>query len=214
MRLAAGGSRDPAPDASVTMRLRRRKGLKIAPRTTGFGIQIQDVTVGIRCTLPKSMPNGPRDSMIKIWRTTSFTHSGPGRSRCTRYPARRSRPTIPTSPASLCLEAIGFEGVFFTEHHFLSALSPNPNLLIAALARMRSGFASAAMGNVLPYHQPWRLAEDLAMLDYITEGRLEIGMASGVAPEFVFLKIPPDDIRPDVRRGTGIYRQGVRATAS
>src|ERR1700728_1010022 len=65
------------------------------------------------------------------------------------------------------LEPLGFGGVFFSEHHFLDSLSPNPNLLIAALAKMTKRLRLGVMGNVLALHQPWRLAEDLAMLDYI-----------------------------------------------
>jgi alkanesulfonate monooxygenase SsuD/methylene tetrahydromethanopterin reductase-like flavin-dependent oxidoreductase (luciferase family) len=94
------------------------------------------------------------------------------------------------------LERLGFEGVFFSEHHFLDSLSPNPNLLIAALARLTKRLKLGVMGNVLAFHQPWRLAEDLAMLDYITDGRLEIGTATGIPPEFMFVGISMDDVRP------------------
>lgn len=94
------------------------------------------------------------------------------------------------------LERLGFEGVFFSEHHFLDSLSPNPNLLIAALARLTRRMKLGVMGNVLAFHQPWRLAEDLAMLDYITDGRLEIGTATGIPPEFMFVGIPVEDVRP------------------
>ncbi len=94
------------------------------------------------------------------------------------------------------LERLGFEGVFFSEHHFLDLLSPNPNLLITALARLTKRMKLGVMGNVLAFHQPWRLAEDLAMLDYITDGRLEIGTATGIPPEFMFVGIPVEDVRP------------------
>lgn len=94
------------------------------------------------------------------------------------------------------LEARGFEGVFFSEHHFLNALSPCPNLLIAALAQRTRALKIGVMGNVLPLHQPWRLAEEIGMLDYLTHGRLEIGVAVGVPPEFLFIGVAPSDIRP------------------
>lgn len=94
------------------------------------------------------------------------------------------------------LENRGFEGVFYSEHHFVDSLSPTPNLLIAALASRTQQLKIGVMGNVLPFHQPWRLAEELAMLDYITHGRLEIGAASGVPPEFLFVGIPQEDVRP------------------
>ncbi len=94
------------------------------------------------------------------------------------------------------LEDIGFEGVFFSEHHFLNGLSPAPNLLVAALAKMTSRMKLGVLGNVLPFHEPWKLAEELAMLDYLTDGRLEIGMSSGVPPEFLFVDIAEAEVRP------------------
>lgn len=94
------------------------------------------------------------------------------------------------------LEARGFEGVFYSEHHFLNSLSPCPNLLVAALAMKTETLKIGVMGNVLAFHQPWRLAEELHMLDYLTKGRLEIGVSSGVPPEFLFVNIPQPDIRP------------------
>jgi alkanesulfonate monooxygenase SsuD/methylene tetrahydromethanopterin reductase-like flavin-dependent oxidoreductase (luciferase family) len=90
----------------------------------------------------------------------------------------------------------GFEGVFFAEHHFIKSLMPVPNLLIAALAQRTKRVKIGVLGNVLPFHQPWRLAEEISTLDYLTEGRLEIGVSSGVPFEFDFVNIDPDDVRP------------------
>jgi alkanesulfonate monooxygenase SsuD/methylene tetrahydromethanopterin reductase-like flavin-dependent oxidoreductase (luciferase family) len=89
-----------------------------------------------------------------------------------------------------------FEGVFFAEHHFIKSLMPVPNLLIAALAQRTKRIKIGVLGNVLPFHQPWRLAEEVSTLDYLTEGRLEIGVASGVPFEFDFVNIEPEDVRP------------------
>jgi alkanesulfonate monooxygenase SsuD/methylene tetrahydromethanopterin reductase-like flavin-dependent oxidoreductase (luciferase family) len=94
------------------------------------------------------------------------------------------------------LERIGFEGVFFSEHHFLAALVPCPNLIIAAVAQRTKRLKLGVMGNVLPFHQPFRIAEELAMLDYLCGDRLEIGFASGIAPEYLFVNMPQDQIRP------------------
>lgn len=93
-------------------------------------------------------------------------------------------------------ERIGFEGIFFSEHHFLNTLTPSPNLLVAAAAARTKRLKLGVMGSVLALHQPWRVAEEIAMLDYITQGRLEIGVASGVPPEFLFVNIPQGDVRP------------------
>jgi alkanesulfonate monooxygenase SsuD/methylene tetrahydromethanopterin reductase-like flavin-dependent oxidoreductase (luciferase family) len=94
------------------------------------------------------------------------------------------------------LDDTAFEGVFFAEHHFVKALMPVPNLFLGALGQTTKRLKLGVLGNVLPFHQPWRLAEELHMLDYLTQGRLEIGVASGVPFEFDYVNIAPDDVRP------------------
>lgn len=80
-------------------------------------------------------------------------------------------------------EALGFEGIFFSEHHFGPGYSPSPNLLVAALAPLTKTLRLGVMGVVLPYYEPWRVVEEIGMLDHLTHGRLEIGTASGIPPE-------------------------------
>jgi alkanesulfonate monooxygenase SsuD/methylene tetrahydromethanopterin reductase-like flavin-dependent oxidoreductase (luciferase family) len=80
-------------------------------------------------------------------------------------------------------ETMGFEGIFFSEHHFGLGFSPSPNLLIAALAKLTTTLRLGVMGVVLPYYQPWRVVEEIGMLDQLTGGRIEIGTASGIPQE-------------------------------
>jgi alkanesulfonate monooxygenase SsuD/methylene tetrahydromethanopterin reductase-like flavin-dependent oxidoreductase (luciferase family) len=80
-------------------------------------------------------------------------------------------------------EPLGFEGIFFSEHHFGHAYSPCPNLLIAQVALKTRTIRLGVMGLVLPYHQPWKVVEELGMLDHLTQGRLEIGTAAGIPQE-------------------------------
>ena len=80
-------------------------------------------------------------------------------------------------------EALGFEGVFFSEHHFGRSYSPSPNLLIAAIASRTKMLRLGVMGIVLPYYHPTRVVEEIGMLDHLTGGRLEIGTAIGVPQE-------------------------------
>ena len=80
-------------------------------------------------------------------------------------------------------EALGFEGIFFSEHHFGRSYSPSPNLLIAALGARTKRLRLGVMGVVLPYYPPARVVEEIGMLDHLTGGRLEIGTAIGVPQE-------------------------------
>ena len=80
-------------------------------------------------------------------------------------------------------EKLGYEGIFFSEHHFSLSYSPSPNLLIASLAQRSSRLRLGTMGMVLPFYQPWRIVEEISMLDHLTGGRLEVGLAAGVPQE-------------------------------
>ncbi len=84
-------------------------------------------------------------------------------------------------------EALGFEGIFFSEHHFGRSYSASPNLLIAALAGRTTRLRLGVMGVVLPYYHPARVVEEIGMLDHLTGGRLEIGTAVGVPQELARL---------------------------
>src|SRR5262249_21074977 len=86
-------------------------------------------------------------------------------------------------------EALGFEGIFFSEHHFGRSYSASPNLLIAALASRTKKLRLGVMGVVLPYYHPARVVEEIGMLDHLTGGRLEIGTAIGVPQELARLNI-------------------------
>ena len=80
-------------------------------------------------------------------------------------------------------EEFGFEGIFFSEHHFGLGYSPSPNLLIARTAAVTRTLRLGVMGVVLPYYEPWRVVEEIGMLDQISGGRIEIGTASGIPQE-------------------------------
>ncbi len=84
-------------------------------------------------------------------------------------------------------EAFGFEGIFFSEHHFGPGYSPSPHLLIAAMAPRTRTLRLGVMGVVLPYYQPWRVVEEIGMLDHLTGGRLEIGTSSGIPQEMALI---------------------------
>src|SRR5262249_62112491 len=81
------------------------------------------------------------------------------------------------------IDRLGFEGIFFSEHHFGLSYSPSPNLLIASIARSTERLRLGTMGMVLPLYQPWRILEEIGMLDHLTRGPPEHGCARGPPPE-------------------------------
>ena len=92
-------------------------------------------------------------------------------------------------------EELGFEGIFFSEHHFGGSFSPSPNLLIAATAARTSKIRLGVMALVVPYYTPARIIEEIGMLDHISGGRLEIGTGIGVPQELARLNISMDEAR-------------------
>ena len=92
-------------------------------------------------------------------------------------------------------EGWGFEGIFFSEHHFGPAYSPSPNLLIATLAPRTRTLRLGVMGMVLPYYEPWRVVEEIAMLDHLTGGQLEIGTSAGIPNEMAMVGLSVSEAR-------------------
>lgn len=77
-------------------------------------------------------------------------------------------------------EALGFDGAFVPEHHLADdGYMPSPLVTLAAVAartrRMRIG-TGIALG---PLYEPLRFAEDCAVLDILSGGRLQLGLAIG-----------------------------------
>jgi alkanesulfonate monooxygenase SsuD/methylene tetrahydromethanopterin reductase-like flavin-dependent oxidoreductase (luciferase family) len=76
---------------------------------------------------------------------------------------------------------IGFDGICVNEHHQNAyGLMPSPNIIAASLARRTRDAAIVVMGNSLAlYNPPTRVAEEFAMLDVISGGRLVAGFPVG-----------------------------------
>jgi alkanesulfonate monooxygenase SsuD/methylene tetrahydromethanopterin reductase-like flavin-dependent oxidoreductase (luciferase family) len=76
---------------------------------------------------------------------------------------------------------LGFDGICVNEHHSNAyGLMPSPNLVAASLARRTRDAAIVVMGNSLAlYNPPTRVAEELAMIDCISGGRLVAGFPVG-----------------------------------
>ncbi len=94
-------------------------------------------------------------------------------------------------------EELGFDGLVLNEHHQnIYGLMPSPNLLMAALTQRTSRAKLVVLGNLLPLHlNPLRVAEEYAMLDSMSGGRLIAGFAVGGGPEAFNYDIPQPQAR-------------------
>jgi len=94
-------------------------------------------------------------------------------------------------------EELGFDGVCVNEHHQNAyGLMPSPNLMASILARQTSRVKIAVVGNALPlYNPPTRVAEEFAMIDCISGGRLIAGFVVGGGPEYYSFSMNPAQAR-------------------
>lgn len=93
-------------------------------------------------------------------------------------------------------EELGFDGVWLGEHHFRPNVCPSI-LSFAAFMAARTKRIRIGLGVlVLPLYNPLRLAEDVAMVDILSKGRLDIGLGRGYnRMEFNAFSVPEEQTR-------------------
>lgn len=106
-------------------------------------------------------------------------------------------------------EELGFDHIWLYEHHVSpSGPMPSPNLLLAAAAKSTSRIRLGAMVNILPYRNPLLVAEEAAMLDVLTNGRLDMGIGRGLKPlEFDAFCIPQAQSREMFTESLDVIRR-------
>ena len=94
-------------------------------------------------------------------------------------------------------EELGLDGVVFNEHHYSSyGTMPSPNLIAAALSQRTKRIKIGVLGNILPLRDhPVRVAEEYAMVDCLSNGRLIAGFVRGIPAEYVWYGVNPEESR-------------------
>ena len=94
------------------------------------------------------------------------------------------------------MDRLGYDGVGFNEHHTSPyGLMNSPNIMAAAASQRTKNLKLLIYGNLLPVHDPLRLAEELAMLDCISNGRVISGFARGIPREHNVYNVPQTESR-------------------
>jgi len=85
---------------------------------------------------------------------------------------------------SVLAEQLGFDAVWASEHHFSEdAWNPSPITFLAAVAARTARVRIGTYVLLLPFHNPVRVAEDIAVLDNISGGRVDLPVGVGSAVE-------------------------------
>jgi len=93
-------------------------------------------------------------------------------------------------------DEFGFDWVTVAEHHYSPfSLSPNPMVMAGALCQVVRRAKIAVLGPTIPILNPVRVAEEFAMIDVMSGGRLVAGMMRGTANEYVTYDVNPAESR-------------------
>ncbi len=81
-------------------------------------------------------------------------------------------------------ESLGFDSLWVTEHHFrhFGGQMPSPSVILAAASQRTKKMRLGAAVSIVPMHNPLRIAEEFAMVDQLSGGRLNFGAGRGMHP--------------------------------
>lgn len=107
--------------------------------------------------------------------------------------------------------ALGYESVWILEHHFSDYYPiPSPLQLLSHIAAKAPSLGLGTMVIVNPWHNPLRLAGEIAMLSRLSAGELHLGMGRGQAPlEFEAFGIDVDSTRERLHESVEVLQQAL-----
>ena len=109
----------------------------------------------------------------------------------------------------LAAEALGYSSVWIAEHHFNDyGLCPAPTVLASYVAARTTRLRVGMGVSLLPLHHPVDLAEQLAVLDVVSGGRLDVGIGrGGTLQDYQTFRSDRDDSRARVEEGIELMQR-------
>jgi probable F420-dependent oxidoreductase len=105
-------------------------------------------------------------------------------------------------------EAMGFDSIWLGEHHNHALLYPTPLIGLAAIASRTQRLRLGTGVLLLPLYHPLAVAEEGAMVDMISGGRLILGLGAGYAPEeFAAFGLTPQTRGSRLEEGAALLRR-------
>ena len=125
------------------------------------------------------------------------------------------KPDLQTYQEELALadtaEDLGFDSIWALDHHFTGyTMSPDPTQMLTYFAGRTKRVQLGTAVIVLPWHDPVEVAEKIALLDVLSNGRTIIGFGRGAATvEYAGFRIPMDESRERFVECAEIVRRGL-----
>jgi alkanesulfonate monooxygenase SsuD/methylene tetrahydromethanopterin reductase-like flavin-dependent oxidoreductase (luciferase family) len=112
-------------------------------------------------------------------------------------------------PQMLAAESLGYHSVWIAEHHFNDyGLCPAPPVLASFVAARTTRLRLGMGVSLLPLHHPVELAEQLAVLDVVSGGRLDVGIGrGGTLQDYQTFQSDRADSRKRVEEGLALMQQ-------
>ena len=107
-------------------------------------------------------------------------------------------------------EALGYDSVWVNEHHFhrYGGMMPSLPTMLAALAQRTSRVRLGTSVVVLPLHHPLEVAEQMAMVDLLSGGRVELGVGRGfVAHDYEVMGVSYGDAQARLMESLDVVRK-------
>jgi alkanesulfonate monooxygenase SsuD/methylene tetrahydromethanopterin reductase-like flavin-dependent oxidoreductase (luciferase family) len=105
-------------------------------------------------------------------------------------------------------DEVGYDWVGLTEHHFGPfSLTPNPTVFAGAMTQVVKRAKIALLGSLIPMLNPVRVAEEVAMLDTMSNGRIVAGMLRGTPNENVTYNMNPSESRARFEEALQLIRE-------
>lgn len=129
---------------------------------------------------------------------------------------RRYKPEVGLISAEAAFEQAqradeaGFDWIATSEHHYFPGLqTPNPMIFAGALTRVVKRAKIAVLGPLVSMNNPVRTAEELAMLDQMSGGRLVALFLRGTPNEFLAYGVNPDETRARTQEASELIRRAL-----
>lgn len=114
-----------------------------------------------------------------------------------RFAGRSDKAMLEQLELIALADELGFDEAWIGEHHFNDfSVCPSPSLLLSYAAAVTENIRLGAAGYLAPFYDAVRLAEEVATLDNLSNGRINLGFAKGAfAPDSKHFKVQPEDMR-------------------